>query len=62
MRISGYQDIRISGVCHHLNPVEKEALETPTEVFLVSQEDFVEVAHPSDKNPVVDVQLIETAG
>ena len=46
----------------HLDPVEKEALETATEVFLVSQEDLVEVTHPSDKHSVVDIQLIETAG
>ena len=54
--------MRTWAICHHLNPVEKEALETSTEVFLVSQEDLVEITHPSDKNPVVDVQLIETAG
>ena len=46
----------------HLDPVEKEALETATEILLVSQEDLVEVAHSPDKHPVVDVQLIEAAG
>ena len=45
----------------HLDPVEKEVFKASPEVLLVSQEDLVEVAHPTDKDPIVDVQLIETA-
>ena len=44
---------------YHLYSVEKEALKTSSEVLLVAQEDLVEVAHPSDEHPVVDVQLVE---
>ena len=47
---------------YHLNPVEEETLEAATKVLLVSQEDLVEVAHTADKHPVVDVELVETAG
>ena len=47
---------------YHLNPVEEEAFEAATKVLLVSQEDLVEVAHTADKHPVVDVELVETAG
>ena len=46
----------------YLDPVEKEVFKASAEVLLVSQEDLVEVAHPADKHPVVDVQLIETTG
>ena len=46
---------------YHLYSVEKEALKTSSEVLLVAQEDLVEVAHPSDEHPVVDVQLVEPA-
>ena len=55
-------EIEEKGIGLHLDPVEEEALETATEVFLVSQEDLVEVAHSPDKHPVVYVQLIETTG
>ena len=46
---------------YHLYSVEKEALKTSSEVLLVAKEDLVEVAHPSDEHPVVDVQLVEPA-
>ena len=46
---------------HYLDPVEKEVFKASAEVLLVSQEDLVEVAHPSDEHPVVDVQLVEPA-
>ena len=46
---------------YHLYSVEKEALKTSSEVLLVAKEDLVEVAHPSDEHPVVDVQLVESA-
>ena len=46
---------------HHLYSVEKEALKTSSEVLLVAKEDLVEVTHPSDEHPVVDVQLVEPA-
>ena len=46
---------------YHLYSVEKEALKASSEVLLVAQEDLVEVAHPSDEHPVVDVQLVEPA-
>ena len=45
----------------HLYSVEKEVLKASSEVLLVAQEDLVEVAHPSDEHPVVDVQLVEPA-
>ena len=47
---------------HYLDPVEKEVFKASAEVLLVSQEDLVEVAHPTDKHPVMDVELVETAG
>ena len=46
---------------YHLYSVEKEALKASSEVLLVAKEDLVEVAHPSDEHPVVDVQLVEPA-
>ena len=48
-------------IVYHLYSVEKEALKASSEVLLVAQEDLVEVAHPSDEHPVVDVQLVEPA-
>ena len=47
---------------HYLDPVEKEVFKASPKVLLVSQEDLVEVAHPADKHPVMDVELVETAG
>ena len=47
---------------HYLDPVEEEVFKASAEVLLVSQEDLVEVAHPADKHPVMDVELVETAG
>ena len=46
---------------YHLYSVEKEVLKASSEVLLVAKEDLVEVAHPSDEHPVVDVQLVEPA-
>ena len=40
---------------HHVDRVEDNVLQAASEVLLVAQEDLVEVAHPTDKDTIVDV-------
>ena len=45
----------------HIYPVEIDVLHASAEVLLIAQEDLAKVAHSTDENAKVDVQLVETA-
>jgi|LakMenEpi03Aug12_release.lakeMendotaPanAssembly.Ray.scaffolds.fasta_scaffold3863287_1 hypothetical protein len=46
----------------NINPIEEDAVHTAPKIFLVSQKDFVEVAHTTHEDPEVDVQLVKPTG
>jgi hypothetical protein len=45
----------------NINPIEEDTVHTASKIFLVSQKDFVEVAHATHEDPEVDVQLVKPA-
>ena len=51
--LSSHQDI---------NSVEENTVHASSKIFLISQKNFIEIAHTSDKDPEVNIQLVETTG
>jgi len=46
--------------CKHIYSIEHNWLHATSEVLLIPKENFVEVPHAADKDPEMDIQLVET--